>query len=115
MRSESLPSRALGEWFNCGFHEVQFALTAGQERKTERAIISSSSVRMTRTVTRLAVVGNHRRSLRIARFIQFDAEKVQTLTDARADGRRIFADAAGENERVQATSAAANEPIHFFA
>ena len=39
-----------------GFHNVQSAMFVAQEHKTERAIISSSSVRMTRTVTRLGFV-----------------------------------------------------------
>ena len=39
------------------------------------------------------VRGNHRRSLRIARLIQFNAEEAQPLTDACADERRVFADA----------------------
>jgi hypothetical protein len=49
------------------------------------------------------VSGNHPRSLRIARLIQFNAEEAQPLTDARADEWRIFADASCEDKRVQST------------
>jgi len=53
--------------------------------KLNGAIISSSSVRMTRTVTRLEFFEITAGSLRVARHIQFDAKKFQALADAGTD------------------------------
>ena len=90
-------------------------VSLGQARKTERAIISSSSVRMTRTVTRLAFLEITAAVFALRDLSSSMPRKFKPFTDARADDWRIFADAAGENERVQSTERGGKEPIHFFA
>ena len=70
-------------------------------RATDLAIMSSSSVRMTRTLTRPAVRRNQRRILRIALLVEFDAQKTESVADPLPDGRCVLADAAGEHQRVQ--------------
>ena len=77
------------------------AMPSPRTRHTERAIISSSSVRMTRTVTRLAVRGNHARIRRVSRFFEFDSKESQPIADPGADRGRILSDAASEHQRVQ--------------
>ena len=70
---------------------------------TDLAIMSSSSVRMTRTLTRPAS-GEISGAFFALRFcVQFDAEKAESVADALADERRVFADASCEDERVQST------------
>src|SRR5678815_4576843 len=47
--------------------------------------------------------GDQPRWLRVARRMQLDAEKLESLADPRAEDRRILADATGEYERIQTT------------
>ena len=100
-----------------GFHGsiLSFTASVSRMRHTERAIIRSSSVRMTRTVTRLASVEITPAARRVSLLFEFDAEEAQSIADARADEWRIFADTSGEDQRVQATERGGEAPIHFFA
>ncbi len=88
-----------------GFHvSIPFFTTLNpRTRHTERAIMSSSSVRMTRTVTRALSAEITAAFLAFRALSDFDTEKIESFTNAGADKRRIFADAAGEDERVQST------------
>ena len=47
------------------------------------------------------VRGNHPRSLRIARLIQFNAEEAQPIANPGADRGRILSDATRKHQRVQ--------------
>ena len=64
---------------------LSLAMPSRNTRHAERAIISSSSVRMTRTATRLASVEITPAVSRVARLIQFDAEEAQPFTNASAE------------------------------
>ena len=64
--------------------------------------MSSSSVRMTRTVTRPSAGRDDAVIDRISFGCDSYAEKIQPGTNSGANIRRVFADALGENERVNA-------------
>ena len=70
---------------------------------TDLAIMSSSSVRMTRTLTRPASGEISGAFFALRFWFELDAEKAESVADPLADERRVFADAAGEDERVQST------------
>ena len=63
--------------------------------------MSSSSVRMTRTLTRPASGEISGAFFALRCLVEFDAEKAESVADPLADERRVFADAAGEHQRVQ--------------
>ena len=71
-------------------------------RVTDLAIMSSSSVRMTRTLTPTGIRRDQRCQLFALRSpVEFDAEKSETVANPLPDGWRVLADAAGEHQRVQ--------------
>ena len=99
---------ASGSCVSCHLRYVQALSVRGLDVKaeapapTERAIISSSSVGMTRTTTRLAVEEITAASPGVSRRDQLDAQEAESLADARPNRARcVLTDAAGEDERVE--------------
>src|SRR3984893_4525440 len=70
-------------------------------RQTILAIMSSSSVRMTRTATGLARRGNHAVIRRVSLFVEFDSKEAQPIANPGADHGRVLSYATSEYERIQ--------------
>ena len=86
-----------------------------QERKTERAIISSSSVRMTRTVTRLEFL-EITAAVFALRDLSSSMPRKFSPSQMRARTTGAFSPMPPAKTSVSnPPSAAAKEPIHFFA
>jgi hypothetical protein len=88
-----------------GFHSSILSLCgAGCENTGNRSRNHQIFVRWNDANRGPAGVGrNHSRSFGIARLAQGDAEEAQSLTNARADEGRIFADTSSEHKRIQAS------------
>ena len=63
--------------------------------------MSSSSVRMTRTLTRTASDETSGAFFALRSLVEFDAQKAESVANPLPDGRRVLADTAGEHQRVQ--------------
>ena len=83
-------------------------------RATDLAIMSSSSVRMTRTLTRPASGEISGAFFALRFWSEFDAEKAESVADPLPDERRVFADAGGEDERVQSAQRRGEGADPFF-
>ena len=99
----------------CGFHNVQPTMISAQERRTERAIISSSSVRMTRTGTRLEFL-EITAAVFALRDLSSSMPRKFNPSQMRARTMGAFSPMPPAKTSVsKPPSAAAKEPIHFFA
>ena len=82
---------------------------------TDLAIMSSSSVRKPRILTRPASVEISDAFFALLFRFSSDAEKAESVADPLPDERRVFADASSENECAQSTERGGEGADHFFA